>query len=175
MEMFVEHPGLCHIGKKVLKFADFQSLLACRLVRKSWKNQIEKITSKIKLNVNDLENVLWIKTTRDKAFKTSLFKNVYQYEWRKFMEELKRVSNPLINYYFLRFLSDERIDFQKLSPLEAFVKVGNLKMVEFIMNSPINISVGPYNYFWNGVNNAAENSQIEMLKILKSFHPNFLE
>ena len=88
------------------------------------------------------------------------------------MEELKRVSNPLINFYFLRFLNDERIDFQKLSPLEAFVKVGNLKMVEFIMNSPINISVGPYNYFWNGVNNAAENSQIEMLKILKSFHPN---
>ena len=74
MEMFVEHPGLCHIGKKVLKFADFQSLLACRLVRKSWKNQIENIASKIKLNVNDLENLLWIKTRRDEAFKNRVGK-----------------------------------------------------------------------------------------------------
>ena len=53
MEMFIEHPGLSHIGKKVLKFADFQSQLACRLVRKSWKNQIEKIASKIKLNMTE--------------------------------------------------------------------------------------------------------------------------
>ena len=74
MEMFVEYPGLSHIGKKVLKFSDFQSLLACRLVRKSWKNQIEKIASKIKLNVNDLENLLWIKTRRDEAFKNRVGK-----------------------------------------------------------------------------------------------------
>ena len=74
MEMFIEHPGLSHIGKKVLKFADFQSQLACRLVRKSWKNQIEKIASKIRLNMNDLENVLWIKTRRDEAFKNRVGK-----------------------------------------------------------------------------------------------------
>ena len=51
MNLFMENPGLCHIGEKILTNLDFKTQLDCRLVQKSWRHIIDEKASKIDGNV----------------------------------------------------------------------------------------------------------------------------
>ena len=37
MDLFMNNPGLHHIGKVIFKHLDHDTLLSCRLVNQSWK------------------------------------------------------------------------------------------------------------------------------------------
>ena len=41
MDIFIDNPGLNHIGEKIFKYLERDSLLQCRLVSKSWKNTLD--------------------------------------------------------------------------------------------------------------------------------------
>ena len=160
MEMFVEHPGLCHIGKKVLKFVDFQSLLACRLVRKSWKDLVEKIISETKSSD-------FLKSFVAKAEK---FKHdPFYVEWLYFLLEIAKAKSSLINYYLHNILNNESIYFHRIGPLMVFIQKENLKMVEFILSvKMIPLSLLESDCFI-GFDYAAMNGQIEILKLFKKY------
>ena len=41
MDSFINNPGLRHIGTTIFKNLDHKSLLACRLVSRSWKGMVD--------------------------------------------------------------------------------------------------------------------------------------
>ena len=117
MDVFFENQGLCHIGENVFKNLDIQSLLACRLVRKSWNNMFFKDGSKI-----ESEEFL------------VHFQSELLIEWREFLKELKsKAPIFLLNLYLRDVLRRDIFKFQRKRPLVSFSIIGNSKMVEFIL------------------------------------------
>ena len=99
MNKVFENPGLCHIGENILQKMDFQSILSCRLVRKSWRNLLEKGISETKSS--DLQKLF--------AAKAEMVKNTPFYDkWLYFLPEITKESNPLINHYLQKVLNNER-------------------------------------------------------------------
>ena len=156
----MENPGFCHIGGKILKCVNFQSLLSCRLVRKSWNNLLEKMLSKIEME--DIENIFSIRMNQAEK--------IYCHQWKIIMYDLANV--PVYFYcYLLQLFNDKTIDFHKLSLLEVFIKVENLRMVEFMLTCKLMISPLSQRDFWNGFDYAAKNGQIEILQLIYSLNP----
>ena len=168
MDSFIENPGLCHIGEKILKCVDFQTLLSCCLVRKSWKNCHEKVLSKIQCDQDHLKNVRFAKPNKIIDFEKHPFKDVFLKHWKIFICEVIKLSNPLIYLYLLQFFKDEKINFQNFSPLQVFIKVENLRMIEFILNmfKMHDLFIG----LKNPTEIAIENGQINVLRLFKKHH-----
>ena len=154
---------------------DFQNVLSCRLVKKSWKDLIDKMASKIKWE--HVNNVLWTRVDMEV--------DIYMHQWTVFInifnplaseneihgfKDISEKSISLINYYLLQFFNDETITFQDFLPLQAFVLVRNLKMIELILTK--NMSDPPYNDFWKGFQDAIIDRDIEIMKIFKNVYPN---
>ena len=162
MDLVMENPGLFHIGEKILKCVDFKTSLSCRLVRKSWKIGHEKVVSKIDCDWDHLKNILFTKLNQIIGYQKD--------HWKILICEVMKLSNPLIYLYLLEFLKNDKIDFQNFSPLQAFMKVENLRMIEFILNmfKMHDLFIG----LENATEIAIENGQINVLRVFKRHHKN---
>ena len=136
MENFFENPGLSHIGEKILKNLPFEDKVTCRLVQKSWKNILDKVASKVKLNdlLQMIQKLCAFQMNSDppqKLFRVSRLK-----PWSEFLNQIhSKIENPWIPIYieniFMR-IKDNNEKF--VSPLYTFAIVfGNVKMVNFIL------------------------------------------
>ena len=132
MDLVFDYPGLCHIAEKIFKYLDIQTKLACRLVRKSCNDVFEKQASKI-----DLQKVL------------NLSKFLYEQNWDEFLKESRTrmptlVLNLCLQHLFFRVIntSEER---QYRTPLLAFARTGNSKIVDFILSMNA-IRISDYEY-----------------------------
>ena len=154
MDLLMENPGLCHIGEKILKCVDFQTLLSCRLVKKSWKNCHEKILSKIHCDQDHLKNFLFAKLNKIIDFERQL--------WKIFICEMMKIPNPLIYPYLLQFFKDEIINF---SPrLQPFMKVEKLRIIEFISN------MFKMHSIFIGLENSTEKTIENVLRVFRKHH-----
>ena len=161
MNKVFENPGLCHIGEKILQKMDFQSILSCRLVRKSWRNLLEKGISETKSS--DLQKLF--------AAKAEMVKNTPFYDkWLYFLPEITKESNPLINHYLQKVLNNESIYFHRIGPLQAFISVENLKMVEFLLNNNLIPQLLLKSECFFGFDFAAMNGQMKVLKLFKKYN-----
>ena len=160
MESVIENPGLCHIGEMILKEVDFRSILCCRLVRKSWKDLVEKIISETKSSD-------FLKSFVAKAEK---FKHdPFYVEWLYFLLEIAKANSSLINFYLHNILNNESIYVHRIGPLMVFIQKENLKMVEFILSvKMIPLSLLESDCFI-GFDYAAMNGQIKILKLFKKY------
>ena len=163
MDLFIENPGFCHIGENILKCLDFKTLLSCCLVKKSWKNCHENVVSKMHCDWDHLKNVIFAKL--EKNIDPIDYKKDH---WKIFISEIMKIPNPLIFLYLLQFFKNEKIDFQNFSPLQAFMKVENLRMIEFILNmfKMHDLFIG----LENATEIAIENGQINVLRLFKQHH-----
>ena len=159
MELFLENPGLCHIGESIFKSLDFKTQLTCRLVRKSWKDMLEKEASKINL-------------------KQLLTKSIYRInigEWEPFLEKLKtELPIHIISSYLQHILSIRKIypypEILKLRPLMVFAVSGNLKMLQLFLDlKPIPISKEWGNDHCTALVMAATFGHTNVVKYLKRF------
>ena len=161
METVIENPGLCHIGEMILKEVDFRSMLSCRLVRKSWRDLVEKMLSEIKSS--DLQKLF--------AAKAEKVKNDSFYDkWLYFLPEIAKESNPLISYYLQIVLNNEAIYFHRIGPLQAFISVENLKMVEFLLKNKMIPQLLLKSECFFGFDFAAMNGQMKVLKLFKKYN-----
>ena len=161
MEPFFENLGLCHIGESILKNLDFQSQLICRLVKKSWKNILEKVlvTKASKFSLEKLQI--------NKMYRRGID------EWKEFWEELKtKLPIHIINSY-VQHLFESRKMYPNLSvqffrPLGVLAVRGNLKMVQLYLglNSiPISKEWGSDHY--SALQLAAKFGRTNVVKYLK--------
>ena len=157
MESVIENPGLYHIGEKILKEVDFRSMLSCRLVRKSWRDLVEKMTSVTKSS--DLQNLFAAKAKKVKKYP-------FYAKWLHFLPEIEQKSSSLINFYLLKVLNNESIYFQRIGPLKAFIQTENLKMVEFILSVKM---IPLQTDCLIGFDIAAMNGQMKILKLFKKY------
>ena len=153
MDMFIENPGLCHIGGKIFKNLDFPTKLNCRLVRKSWNIMLEKQASKIDLvNVPQLSQFLEEKPM-----------------WRKFLEEPK-CEIPflvLLSYLFIRVIGSLSKEYEHRTPLLAFARTGNSKIIKCILRmKTITIEDSEYN---EALNIAASLGHVNVVKRLRAY------
>ena len=161
MNKVFENPGLCHIGEKILQKMDFQSILSCRLVRKSWRNLLEKSISETKSS--DLQKLFSAKAERVKN-------HPFYDKWLYFLPEIAKESNPLINHYLLKVLNNESIYFHRIGPLQAFISVENLKMVEFLLKNKMIPQLLLKSECFFGFDFAAMNGQMKVLKLFKKYN-----
>ena len=118
-----ENPGLYHIGETIFKNLDIQTKLNGRLVRKSWNVVFIKQASKI-----DLEN----------EPKLNEFLEEYPI-WSKFLKESKTeipklVLNTYLQNLFFRVIRSIFEEYDHRTPLIAFARTGNSKIVDFILH-----------------------------------------
>ena len=157
MESVIENPGLCHIGEMILKEVDFRSILCCRLVRKSWKDLVEKIISETKSSD-------FLKSFVAKAEK---FKHdPFYVEWLYFLLEIAKANSSLINFYLHNILNNESIYVHRIGPLMVFIQKENLKMVEFILSVKM---IPLQTDCLIGFDIAAMNGQMKILKLFKKY------
>ena len=152
--MAFENPGLYHIGENILNNLDIQTKLNGRLVRKSWNDMFEKQASKI-----DLENVPKLsKFLKEKK------------KWSLFLREPKaEVSTLVLNSYlqdlFNRIVGNNSEEFVHGTPLLAFARTGNSKIVAFILQMKIDIVEDDECY--NALYYAAKYGHMNVAKLLK--------
>ena len=149
MDVLFENQGLCHIGENIFKNLDFQSQLACRLVRKSWN----KIFVKEGLRIEFEE------------FQIQFQKEAQFLEWRDFLKELKtKAPIFLLNLYLKDVFCRDLFKFYD-TPLISFSIIGNSKMVESILHMmPTNgWSFGHF----VALESAAINGHVNVAKCLK--------
>ena len=184
MDLFMENPGLCHIGEKILTNLDFKTQLDCRLVQKSWRHIIDEKASKIDVNAlktffkqsvttATVEELMKMKGLRhsNKMIVSRKVPVIYE-ESYKFWHQLFGSANSLpnnikINIYLMTVLK-RMIKTQEIlkSPLREFFERRNFKMVEVILNQ------GMINRFCfqDMIRDAVGEGCIEMIKIM---HPLF--
>ena len=156
-----EHPGLCHIGGKIFKNLDIQTKLSSRLVRKSWNDTFKKQASEI-----DLENVPKL----SKFFEYTLKEN--KQKWRHFLKESNieiptMVLNSYLQYLLLRVIIDASDANNHDTPLLAFARTGNSKIVNFILHMKKNI-IEDYEYS-TALNSAAIYGHVNVAKLLRAY------
>ena len=126
MEPFFENLGLCHIGESILKNLDFQSQLICRLVKKSWRNILEKVlvTKASKFSLEKLQiNIIYHRCID---------------EWKEFWEELKtklpvHIVNSYVQHLFESMKMYPGLSVRYFRPLGVLAIRGNLKMVQLCL------------------------------------------
>ena len=138
MEAFIEHPGLSHIGKTILRNMDFKTQLTSRLVNKSWNQILQNEISKFKIDKNTLIELMlrsMICNNNDairKAFEGGVSNCC---NWLSLVEAVfAKLDNPWINIYLLNQINKQNGgDGCETYILEYFVSKRNVKMVEFIL------------------------------------------
>ena len=160
--MAFENPGLCHIGEEIFKNLDIQTKLNGRLVRKSWNDMFEKQASKI-----DLKNMPIVrKFMKEKPLWET---------WRKFLKAPKtEIPTLVLNFYlqdlFNRMMSNSAHEDDKRTPLLPFARVGNSKMIDFILQMKTNT-----NKYWKiheretALNIASKYGHVNVAKVLISY------
>ena len=149
-----ENPGLCHIGENIFKKLDIQTKINGRLVRKSWNDVFEKQASKI-----DLINVPMLsKFLKEKP------------RWGKFLKELKAeittlVLNSYLRDFFNKMLSYSSEEDEYKTPLIAFSRTGNSKIVDFILRKKI--FVDEFDEWHKALKYAAIYGYVNVAKLLK--------
>ena len=126
MELFFENQGLCHIGEKILDDLDFKSQMECRSVRKSWKAIIEKIHQKV--HNNFLENH-FSQLDKDMVGENRKL-------WFKFVKMICNEAPFIAKSYLTHFVMKHDGKLFK-RPLYTFIKVGNFKIVNFILKQSL--------------------------------------
>ena len=150
MDVFFENQGLCHIGEKIYKNLDFQSQLACRLVRKSWN----KIFVKEGLRIEFEE------------FQIQFQKEAL--EWRDFLKELKTKAPIFLLNLYLRYVL-RRYFFNFFdTPLIPFSIIGNFKIVELILQMKPNNGWSLGHYY--ALESAAKHGHVIVAKCLKNLY-----
>lgn len=141
MENLMSNPGFCHLGIKILKSLDFDTLTQCRLVSPTWSDFIDVFLfwwrqklKKSKLNVNFLKtHPKWKKVFFHMETK-SKFDEVKSFvaNLQKFMQETKNSPYKTLfshatttqNWDFVQFLLSIPHDFEeKLSDSNAILHI----------------------------------------------------
>ena len=171
MDVFFENPGLSHIGKKILKTLDIKSLAYCRQVCKLWNNEIEVLASK--KTFRDLEQYL------EKYTKARSMSPEEHEIWHKFLVSIYEHSqnkgsrpNLSIKLYLKHFFLNDGLELRKRSPFFEFVCNGNIKMIQFNMNTN-NFQgsyLSPQLEFQRTLRFAIQSDSLEMVKSLHSEH-----
>ena len=170
MDLFMENPGLCHIGEKILANLDFKTQLNCRMVQKSWKHIIDEKASKIDVNVLQTffkQSVrMKMKRLRHLMFPVVDAKS-YLFWLQLFCSANSLPYNININIYLMNVLK-RMINAQEIlnSPLGEFFERKNIKMVEVILNQ----RMADRFHFQHVIKKAVGEGCIEMIKIM---HPLF--
>ena len=152
--MAFENPGLYHIGEEIFKNLDIQTKLNGRLVRKSWNDMFEKQASKI-----DLQNVpKFSKFLKEKT------------NWSLFLREQKsEIPTLVLNYYlqdlFNRIVGNNSEEYVHRTPLLAFARTGNSKIVGFILRMKTNIFQDDECYY--ALYYGAKYGHVNVTKLLK--------
>ena len=152
MDVFFENQGLSHIGEKILNNLDLKSQIACWSVRKSWRSIIEKKLQKV-------YNAFIEKFGKDMDDQNRKM-------WLKFAKMICNETSYKAKSYLLNFvLKHEEKHFE--TPLTTFLKVGNFKMVKFILKNSL--------FKWSDwsleLKKAAEIGQSEVVKCLVRYIP----
>ena len=152
--MAFEHPGLCHIGKKIFKNLNIQTKLNGRLVRKSWNDIFEKQASTIDLSKEPKWNRFLTKRSM----------------WSKFLKEPKpEIPTLVLNSYlqdlFNRLTNNRFEEYEHRTPLLAFARTGNSKIVDFILHTKI-IAFEDYECHY-ALEYAAMYGHVNVAKLLK--------
>ena len=144
MDVFFENQGLCH---NFLNNLDLKSQISCWSVRKSWKAIVEEIHQNVH---NDL------------------LKNIDQNRklWSKFAKNICNEALFIAKCYLLHFILKHQGKLFEM-PLITFLKVGNFKMVAFILKNSL---------FWmsdwtSELKKATEIGQAEVVKCLVTYTP----
>ena len=125
MELFFENQGLCHIGEKILHNLDFKSQMDCRSVTKSWKAIVDKIHQNV--HNNFLKNH-FSQLDKDKKINRKM--------WSKFAKMIRKEAPFIAKCYLLHFILKHHGKLFEM-PLITFLKVGNLRMVAFILKNSL--------------------------------------
>ena len=118
MDKFIDNPGLNHIGEKIFKYLERDSLLQCRLVSKSWKNTLD--TPKF-----------WLKKYLQKKLPEESF-----LQWQKSLQKTK--NDPKFHRYVTLF-------FMKMFEVPKYFYIGEWDMNSISHRIPNNnISLNYY-------------------------------
>ena len=166
MEQFFENPGLLHIGENILKNLPFKEKVICRLVRKSWKNILDKLASKTGLN--DLLQMIQKACTIPKISNhTKLLLKTCHEKWSKFLTEIHtKMENPLISIYIQNLFKRFGFSIGTLcDPLSTFtIIVGNVNMVKFILQNKLYMNYDLNGSFLDRIFNSSK-----MIEIIQCF------
>ena len=165
MEAFMENPGLCHIGEKILSYLDFKTQLSCRLVNKSWNLILETEATKSKIDLKKLQ--------------LRIRKSLMTYDWIQFLGFIiPNVDNPWINNYLQKYIKYQIENGFPSNPLQHFAMKRNVKMVNFILEEILYETRERYN--WNKLDGdfmefkqtlklAIENQDTEIVECFKAY------
>ena len=151
-----ENPGFGHIGECIFKNLDIETKLTCRLVTKSWNNIFEKQALKI-----DLRNVpKFSKFLKNKPM------------WSLFLKEPKTevptlVLNSFLHDLFNRIMINESEEYENRTPLLAFARTGNSKIVDFILR--MKTMSFEYHDKSAALNSAAKYGHVNVAKLLRNY------
>ena len=187
MDLFIENPGLCHIGEIILNNLDLKTQLNCRLVKKSWKHILDKEASKIDVEtffnnfvsteIGDDNHYIWIHFTQcvNSISRKNVFIKAYLLTVLKKMINSKKMDNSPLeefysrkNYKFLEMILKEEmynhIDFQQVT--QHAVRFGPIFMIKFL-----NPFVDSYT-FMQSILLATKRGRLDILKVLLSENSN---
>ena len=144
MDTFFENSGLSHIGENILKNLPFKEKVICRLVRKSWKNILDKEALKVGLK-DSLQMIQKACTIPKVSNHTKLLLKRCHEKWSKFLKEIHtKMENPLISIYIQNLFKRFGFSIGTLcDPLSTFtIIVGNVNMVKFILQNKLYMTLG---------------------------------
>ena len=178
MEAFMENPGLCHIGEKILSYLDFKTQLSCRLVNKPWNLILETEAAKSKINLKKLQTLIRIRRslmTPVEGYDT--FSRGY--DWIQFLGFIfPNGDNPWINIYLQKYIKYQIENGFPSNPLQHFAMKRNVKIVNFILEEILYETCKRYNWnkpddnymeFKQTLKLAIENQDTEIVECFKPY------
>ena len=177
MIAIMEHPGLLHIGEKIIQNLDFKTQFTCRLVARSWNYVLEEELFRTKI---DLETLL----------SETEIQSPNQAKWRSFIIRIKVQRKADLSLWISKYIQIQ-IQHQKnirfsTSPLEYFALIRNVKMVDFILKvegfySLSNREEIPMAYIFEAtnfdlaLNHSIKTNHTDVLECLKPFIKPFIK
>ena len=157
MDLFLNNPGLQHIGQTILFYLDHKSLLECRSVNRSWKAVLDNPKFWIKKcrqkNINGKNRKKWIKRIRMKWIKLI--------QLQKDEDVEQNITMCLIKMQITHSLQ---------SPLHMASEFGFLALVNFLLE---NLDTNPMKKNRNGFtpfNLAVQKGHARIVETLAHFY-----
>ena len=184
MEAFMENPGLCHIGEKILRYLDFKTQLSCRLVNKSWNLILETEATKSKIDLKKLQprikkSLMAGSGRNGKSLNEDYDTFARGYDWIHFVGFIfPNDDNPWINIYLQKYIKYQIENGFPSNPLQHFAMKRNVKIVNFILEEILYETCKRYNWnkpddnymeFKQTLKLAIENQDTEIVECFKAY------
>ena len=164
MDLVIENPGFSHIGEKIFKCLDFNNKSTCRLVKKSWKNMLERKSYTFDDLFNNVRHFERVRTAINQANLLPFpFEEPDDDAWRNLISFVHTTfRSKWIDTYLQEIISKRILP----CPLAEFALVKNVKMIEFTLESYLFTS----DQFIHVQNWVAQNCDHTILQCFKPYY-----